>query len=149
MAKLDKNIMKRRMLLLSTLMLGACYLSPPPVEYSPVQLSELALVDSQWQIKLKISNYGFEKPIDVEELAFKLDVEGGTLVEYRKAINLYIPALGVEPLSVEAQSATRFASQPLAYVLSGTVRTVQYGRSYDFEHRGTLAPVPGLENTWR
>lgn len=138
---------------LITLLLLCLGCVPPRAErsdYSAVQLSELRQEQSEWVLKLQLNNFAFEDPIDLEQLEVRVVLNGKLLVDRVQPMQLYLPALGIEVWQLRVPVRDDFpVSEQMHYEISGSVRTRQYGRSFDYQHEGTLSAVPGVQRAWR
>jgi uncharacterized protein YhdP len=145
--------------LAAALLLNACS-GEPAKRYFPPQasLQQLQrLPDGQWQAQVRVQNFS-TGAVEFRNLSLKVQIQDQEWTAVSSAGSLKIGPNNAEiyTLAIPFGAATRQAlterldkTQPIRYVLNGSVQSVDPNKTYTLDYQGRLNPAPGLDGVYR
>lgn len=143
----------------AALLLNACS-GEPAKRYFPPQasLQQLQrLPDGQWQAQIRVQNFS-TGAVEFRNLSLKVQIQDQEWTAVSAAGSLKIGPNNAEiyTLAIPFGAATRQAlterldkTQPIRYVLNGSVQSVDPNKTYTLDYQGRLNPAPGLDGVFR
>lgn len=138
--------------------LAACGMPTHPINPPNASIQQLdVLADGRWKIQLRLENFSDQT---VHYAAFKasLRVGGEAAAEIELNPDLDIPGENadiVETTLVPGADARKAFAADIGkpggagYELKGTIEIPAAGKSFKFEHKSRLSPIPGVANSYR
>lgn len=145
-------------LLAAVLTLAACGMPTHPINPPNASIQQLdVLPDGRWKIQIRLENFSDQT---VHYAAFKASLRMGGQAAGEIALNpdMDIPGnnadvvettLGAEADALKAFIADVGKPGGVAYELKGTIEIPAADKTFKFEHKSRLSPIPGIANSYR
>ena len=145
-------------------LLAACGPAKKSVFPPTVTIQQMHAVPGQpWQLVLRVSNNSYGE-MDFKTIDATLRIADLPAVPLSQAIDLDIPAIAADVINVQLTPSTAMSAALGAAAAKGSEGSLPYAiegamtakpeeekapRSFDFQARDWLSPVPGIADTFR